>query len=205
MISEQLWGPQPIDKKSVMNVDKKLQIAETSLSLLRSCSSLFLDAGSTTYEIAKIMCTHVQKELTVCTTDLHIADLLRQEERFHVYFCGGMVDRSTASVGGEFSVHMIRALHADLAFVGCDAVTVKDGAMGTRIANIMVKQAMIEHSLQSALVADSTKFGRVSFATIAPLSAFDFLVSDRDISDDVRQCAVKCGVQTLPPRRPVFR
>jgi DeoR/GlpR family transcriptional regulator of sugar metabolism len=197
ILTEQKWNTDTIETKSVTNVDKKQSIANSCMRLLHPCSSIFLDAGSTTLEIAKLMCTELHKELTICTTDLHIADLLCKQERFHVYFCGGKVDGSTSSVGGQFAVQMIRALHADLAIIGCDGLTIKDGAMGTRMEQAGVKQAMIEHSLQSALVADSTKFGRVSFVTIAPLTAFDYVVSDSNLSEDMQHLVTKSGTKVI--------
>ncbi|MCL6443793.1 MAG: DeoR/GlpR family DNA-binding transcription regulator [Alicyclobacillus sp.] len=197
ILSKQTWEPETIAQKSVTNKELKQSIAAAVVTLIRPNSSVFLDAGSTTFEIANAIRTKFLHPLTICTSDLRIANMLSEEERFQVYICGGHVDSSTSSAGGQFAVQMIMSLHAELAIIGCDGLTIRDGAMSARISQVSVKQAMIERSLQSVLVADSTKFGRVSFATIAPLSAFDYLVSDEHMDDEMKDALQKASVQVL--------
>jgi DeoR/GlpR family transcriptional regulator of sugar metabolism len=197
ILAEQKWIPDTIETKSTTNIERKQAVARKVLDLLRPNSSIFLDAGSTGFEVAKQLSQAFREPLTICTPDLHIADLLAKEERFEVYACGGRVDGATSSAGGAFALQMIRSLHADLALIGCDGLTIKDGAMSARMEQLQVKQAMMEHSLQSALMVDSSKFGRVSFVTIAPLSTFDYVISDDELGDSMRESMKKAGVELM--------
>lgn len=197
VLSRSKWTPDAIEVKVTTNISLKRMIAQNALKIFSPGSSIFLDAGSTTLEIAKALCKQFEHTLTICTTDLKIADVLSNEERFQVYSCGGYVDRNTFSVGGKFSIDMIEALHADLAIIGCDGLTLKDGAMGTRTVQVDVKKAMMGHSLQCALVVDSTKIGRVSFATIAALSAFDYVISDEGLDDEQKENIRKLGAEII--------
>ncbi|WDM02171.1 DeoR/GlpR transcriptional regulator [Alicyclobacillus cycloheptanicus] len=199
VLSTQTWEPESITQKSITNIHLKQVIAQTALRIIQPGSSIFLDAGSTTYEIANAIRTMYSEPLTICTSDVRIANLLAGEERLQVYICGGSLDTTTASAGGHFAIQMIMSLHADLAIIGCDGLTIHDGAMSSRITQVEVKQAMLARSLKSALVADSTKFGRVSFASIAPLRAFDYIVSDSLVDAETRDALEKASVEVVLP------
>ncbi|WP_026962809.1 DeoR/GlpR family DNA-binding transcription regulator [Alicyclobacillus herbarius] len=197
ILAEQKWMPDSLEVKSTANTEQKQAIARKVMSLLKPNRSIFLDAGSTAYEVAKELTASFEEPLTVCTPDLQIAQHLAQTRRFQVYTCGGLVDPATGSSGGSFAIQMIQALHADVALIGCDGLTVKDGAMSARTEQVAVKQAMMARSLQVALLADSSKFGRVSFATIAPLHAFDYAVVDEIFDETLAEGLRKAGVELI--------
>ncbi|WP_067926800.1 DeoR/GlpR family DNA-binding transcription regulator [Alicyclobacillus shizuokensis] len=197
IVGEQKWMPDSLEVKSTANIQQKQAVARKVMTLLKPNRSIFLDAGSTAYEVAKELTASFLEPLTVCTPDLQIALLLSQTPRFQVYACGGLVDSATASFGGAFATRMIRSLHADLALIGCDGLTLKDGAMSARVEQVSVKQAMMERSLQVALMTDSSKLGRVSFATIAPLHAFDYAVMDDGVDETLSEGLKKSGVQVV--------
>ncbi|MCY0894576.1 MAG: DeoR/GlpR family DNA-binding transcription regulator [Acidibacillus sp.] len=197
ILTQWKWTTDTIEVKSTTNIELKQTIARNALQIIHANSSIFLDAGSTTLEIAKLLSSEFIHSLNICTPDLQIASILSKVKQFEVYSCGGLVNRSTESVGGPFCIHMIKSLYADLAFIGCDGITLKDGAMATQISQVDVKQAMIDRSLQCALVADYTKFGRISFATISALSTFDFMVSDGNLEPGIRLNVEKFGVKII--------
>jgi DeoR/GlpR family transcriptional regulator of sugar metabolism len=47
------------------------------------------------------------------------------------------------------------------------------------------------------LIADSSKFGRLSLAVVAPLSAFDVLVTDSGVADETAAELTRAGVQVV--------
>lgn len=194
---EQTWKPETITQKSVKNIEAKQKLAKSILQIIHPNSSIFLDAGSTTFEIASTLSRDFLDTLTIGTSDLRIAELLAAEERFQVYILGGSVDSSTTSASGHFAINMLQGLHAELAIIGCDAVTVQDGAMSAKISQVQLKQAMMSRSLQSALVADSSKLGRISLASIAPLNDFDYLVSEKALDAETTKFLEDLAVEVL--------
>jgi DeoR family transcriptional regulator of aga operon len=67
-------------------------------------------------------------------------------------------------------------LHADLAIVGCTGVA--DGQVtNVNLPEAAVKRAMIESAATRMLVADVSKFGRRDLVAVAPLDAFDTIVT----------------------------
>ena len=65
----------------------------------------------------------------------------------------------------------------------------------------MVKKAMIDVSDRVYLVADSTKVGKSSFATLGKLSMVDTIITDSNISKDdealFRSYDLKCIIAQL--------
>lgn len=191
-----LWDTEPIEQKAAVHSEEKRRIAQHARTLVQSGGAIFLDAGSTTMELARQWLADLSlTSLTVCTPDLQIAWLLARDLRFTVLTPGGRVDGRTGSLTGPFADQVLRQLRADLAFIGCDAVTLRDGAMSTRPEQAALKRTMMECSLQSVLLADASKFGRMSLAVIRPLQDFDMVITDAgmpvDAADEFRQSGVE--------------
>jgi len=65
-------------------------------------------------------------------------------------------------------------------------ISLKSGLTYPGISDICVKRAMIESANEIFLVADSTKIGKNSFASLGALSLIDCLLTDSKIkSDDI--------------------
>ena len=74
--------------KSVKNHGQKERIAEKCVEFIREGTTVYLDAGTTTYEIAKRIMD--KENMTVITNDLEIA-LLMKNSRAELILCGGSV------------------------------------------------------------------------------------------------------------------
>ena len=59
----------------------------------------------------------------------------------------------------------------------------KAGLTYPSISDIVVKKAMVEAAAVTYLVADSTKIGKTSFASLGAMSLIDFLVTDAEIEE----------------------
>ena len=60
-----------------------------------------------------------------------------------------------------------------------------------------VKRAMIEASSEVYLVADSTKFGKASLASLGGLELVDVLVTDSGISESQRELCESRGLKVV--------
>jgi DeoR/GlpR family transcriptional regulator of sugar metabolism len=64
---------------------------------------------------------------------------------------------------------------------------------------VEVKRAMIAAAREVVLVADNSKWGRVTLAQIAPLSAITTVVTDAALPPEARRAIEAAGVQVLMP------
>ena len=69
-------------------------------------------------------------------------------------------------------------------FLATAGITLKAGLTYPSISDIVVKRAMIESANTVYLVADSSKIGKSSFASLGALSLTDYLITDSKINED---------------------
>ena len=61
-------------EKSTLQIDTKIKIAQRCAKMVRRGNTVFLDAGTTTFEIAKLICDI--PSITIVTNDIEIARFL---------------------------------------------------------------------------------------------------------------------------------
>jgi len=95
-----------------------------------------------------------------------------------VLVTGGLVRNGELSLTGGMAEDAFGALNCDLAFIGVAGVCAAPGLTEYNPDDARVKRAAIAAARRSVVLADSSKLGRVAFATVAPLSAVDAIVTD---------------------------
>jgi DeoR/GlpR family transcriptional regulator of sugar metabolism len=183
-------------KESQMSLEK-LAIANICCKMIRPNTSVFLDTGSTSLSLARSLKQRSDLALTVCTNDIQIAYELMGNRSFTVFSSGGKLLSDTCSFAGHFAENMIKSFRADIAFIGCDSVSLKFGAMTSSHELVSIKQAMIAHSRRAVLVCDSSKFERMSIAKIADLSSFERIVTDSKIPKDIHEKIEESGITCI--------
>ena len=91
-------------QKQTSNKTEKEKIAGMCASFVAEGDIIFLDAGTTTYEIAKRI--KGIKNTLIVTNDLEIARLLEDGEP-ELFICGGRVQKSTGSMFGRYAAEML--------------------------------------------------------------------------------------------------
>lgn len=157
---------------------EKLAIARAAARLIEPGSSVLLDAGTTTLEIARAL--RDVRDLTVATTSLPIA--LELASRAQVTVVGGALKERTVALIGPLAERAIEQLHVDVAFVGANGVSVAAGVTTPTWEEASVKARMIAAATTAVVVADGSKIGEVTFARVASLDEVDLLITDASAS-----------------------
>src|SRR6202030_2167429 len=97
----------------------------------------------------------------------------------HLVVVGGLHLPTMAFVGPQ-AVESVRSISADVAVVGCDGLTVREGLTTPHELVAEVGSVLIERARRTIVVAASTKIGRRGFTPMAPTSAVDVVVPDSD-------------------------
>lgn len=163
------------------NLDKKEKIASKCVEYIESGDSIILDSGSTTTEIAKKLKGF--KNLTVITNALNIAMLLGTEPGIDLIVTGGEFKPPTLSLTGQKAADFFQGIYVQKLFLATAGLSLKAGLTYPSINDIVVKKAMIDAAETTYLVADSTKIGKSSFASLGALSLVDYIITDSDIND----------------------
>ena len=161
------------------NMEKKTAIGRKAASLIENGDTIILDSGSTTTEIAKQILG--KKGLTVITNALNIALLLGADPGIEVMVTGGEFKPPTLSLTGQKAADFLENIHVDKLFLATAGISLRSGLTYPSISDITVKKAMIDAADVTYLVADSTKIGKNSLASLGALSLIDYLITDQDI------------------------
>ncbi|MDR6906822.1 DeoR family transcriptional regulator of aga operon [Agromyces sp. 3263] len=162
------------------SVEPKRSIGEYAASLVRSGQSVILDVGTTTLQIARALRARADlDDLVVFTNGLSIALELEDEiPRFTVVVTGGTLRPKQHSLVHPLAGSMLEEVHADLAFIGCNGVDPAHGVTNANLPEAAVKALMLRAAARAVVVADGSKLGEVHLGRIAPIDAFDVLVTD---------------------------
>ncbi|MGH3262899.1 MAG: DeoR/GlpR family DNA-binding transcription regulator [Trebonia sp.] len=154
----------------------KAAIGTAAASLVNEGDTVIIDVGTTTLELARAL--HGRRGLTVVTASLPIAVELGGDPDIRVIVTGGQVRSGELSLTGGITEDVFGALNCDLAFIGVAGIRATPGLTEYNPDDARVKRAAIAAARRSVVLADSSKLGRVAFATVAPLSAVDAVVTD---------------------------
>ena len=175
--------------------EEKREIGRAAAALIPSNSSLFLNIGTTTEEVARALLHHVG--LLLITNNLHVASMLYPLEGIDVVIAGGPVRRSDGGVVGARAAEMIQSFKVDFAVIGVSSIDTDGALLDFDVREIEVAQTIIANARTVVLVADSSKFTRRASARIGHLSEIDILVTDQAPSADFRELCVREKVRLI--------
>jgi DeoR/GlpR family transcriptional regulator of sugar metabolism len=166
--------------KAEIQHQNKLKIGRRVASMIDNGMKVLLDAGSTTEEVVKIICTKIENRaltrVTIATTSVNIADMISDccvtmgfDDDFsavRLFIPGGQIRPSTQAIVPAFEAGrtQLAALSSivggfDLGIVGVNGVDL-DGALTTHAnAEATNKRDILDVSNVKVIVGDSSKIG----------------------------------------------
>lgn len=163
--------------KSSRYKEEKKRIGLTAASLIKDNQMIYIDAGSTTYEIIPFI---KAKNITVVTPGIPHMGLLGQSG-INTIVLGGQLYWSTQAIIGKTAADQLESLFFDIAFIGANGIYEKSGFFTSNELEAMTKSKAIEHSQICYVVADSTKFNQLRSAKFASLD--EAIIITNDVSD----------------------
>jgi len=157
----------------------KTAIGAAAARLVSSGQSIYIDAGSTAMALAVALVErHELGDLVVVTSGLTIALALEPAlPRFTVVVTGGTLRPLQHSLVNPFAAPMLDSLRLDIAFIGCNGIHPEHGVTNLNLPEAEIKTRVLRSSTRHVLLADASKLGNTEVAVIAPIAAFDTLVT----------------------------
>ena len=168
----------PIGVKQSLHRAEKMRIAEAAVKLIGDGQTIVLDSGTTTAEIAKRIRGLKVQSVNVITNALNIAVLLAGLPHVTLIMPGGVLRPSSYSLGGPQAEAALQGLHADILFLGFDAMDPEIGVMTPHLLEARLNMRMLEIARTVVAVGDSSKIGRRSLSVIATIDQIDRIITD---------------------------
>lgn len=169
--------------------------ARSAASLVSDGESIILDSGSTTTEVANHL--HDKQGLKVTTNALNIALILGAEPTNSIHVTGGEFKAPTLSLSGEKAGAYFENIFAQKLFLAIGGISFEAGLTYPGLNDLYVKMAMIKSAARVYLVADSTKIGVTSFASLGGIDLIHTLITDAGISNQARAAFEAKGVEII--------
>jgi DeoR family transcriptional regulator, glycerol-3-phosphate regulon repressor len=165
-----------LDVREAANAGAKRAIGERAALLVPDGASVIIDSGSTTQAVARALTA--RHRLAVYTNDWRIALLLGRRNDNRVTLLGGELSDNEDATFGLDTVQQLSQYHADFAFVGAGGITPEGHLTDyTRMA-AEVRSRMIAAANLAIVVADNSKFGRVTPVRINGFEAVRHVVTE---------------------------
>lgn len=192
---EQIIGTDGLlSARSGKNIDAKALIAQKALTLIQPNTTIFLDSGSTTTALAKVI---PDEHLLICTSGLSCAGDLARLEHAQVFLPGGNLNRFSLSLNGSRSVEAVKGLAFDQYFMGVTGYTPEAGIACGSDEEASLKRACIRQADEVIALMDSSKVGHRSTFNVCDLDSVDIVVSDGKLPADFVQRCKNAGVEIL--------
>lgn len=150
-------------EKATIHQDEKLAIARYGASLVNKGETIFIDAGTTT--LAMIEFIQAEPALVV-TNGIEQAALLI-DKGFETLILGGKLKAGTKAIVGTTAFQQLKQYRFQKAFMGMNGIDVEYGLTTPDPEESAIKALMIQQANLAFVLADESKFGKVSFSKVA--------------------------------------
>ncbi|MFB8024350.1 DeoR/GlpR family DNA-binding transcription regulator [Streptomyces sp. NPDC056465] len=192
----------PLRYKAARRADEKQRIAKAAAELVPTGSTVGLNGGTTTSEVARELALRPEPSgggtaLTVVTNAINIANELAVRPQVKIVVTGGVARPNSYELVGPLVDSVLRTFALDYTILGVDAVHPRFGAATHDESEAGANRALAECAGTVIVVADSSKLGRRAFAQVCGTDAVSVLVTDEDASEDVVEEFTALGIEVL--------
>jgi DeoR family transcriptional regulator of aga operon len=170
----------PYRYRSSLGDDDRARIADAAAQLVQPGQVIGLNGGTTTTVTARAITGREDLaadggEITLVTNALNVATEAVLRSHVQCVSLGGVARPESYEVTGPLATLVLRQLSLDVAFVGVNGLTAREGATCRDEAEAAIIRTMIERSKQVVCVTTADKLRVRTFAAICPARRIDHL------------------------------
>lgn len=184
-----------LEKRKSLNVEAKQALAHKAVQYIASGDSVFLDASTTTFYMAKEIKS--MKNVTVITNSIRVINELCGVEGVKVIAVGGMVSNNQSLVGAMTENYITENYFADKMFFSSKGIGDNSIILEGNEQECFIKQRMIKNSRIHYYLCDKSKIGRVGYMRLSSFEDIDFLVTDAEIDGSLKATLDECDVEII--------
>lgn len=179
--------------------DDRARVAEAAAALVRPGQVIGLNGGTTTTATSRAITARedlaIDGHITIVTNALNIATEAVLRPHVQCVSLGGVARPESYEVTGPLAQLVLHQLWLDVAVVGVNGLSAREGATCRHEEEAAIIRTMIERSKQVICVATGDKLGGRTFASICPAERIDHLVTtvgaDRAEVEALREAGVE--------------
>lgn len=187
-------------QKARVSGDEKQAIARAAIRLVEAGDAIAVGAGTTTHAFAR--CLARQRDLTVVTNSLLVANALTRPGGPEVIVTGGSVRASILALVGSTAEQTVSRLRVRRAFISGNGLTANRGLSTPNVQVAALDRAMVAAAEEVVVLADHTKIGVDTMVQTVEPGQISHLVCDEAADEAEVQALRALGVVVhLAPRQ----
>lgn len=176
--------------RQTKNLAAKRIIGRLAAELISDGDNIYLEAGSTCFEIIPYLAK--KKELTIIVNSLHLMSRLHEQVQHKIILLGGQYRQERMDMIGPTAELGISQLSGFTAFTGADDISLESGISGADVATVSFTKMVLRRASRVVFVGDRSKFDNPALYKIADLDDLDVIVTNAWPGDDwVKTCVDK--------------
>ena len=170
-----------LEKRKSTNTDIKARLAKEAVNLIVPGDTIFLDASTTTFYLAKELRTF--KNVTVITNSLRVIEELSDCHDLKVVATGGHLSLNQSLVGNLAEQNITHYFFADKMFFSSRGISKNGGILESNEQECSIKQKMLKNSNEKFYMCDNSKIERIGFAKLAQLDELTGIITNDPLDE----------------------
>ena len=162
-------------KKTTINTDAKIIIAQKAAALIDEGASIFLDGGTTAMYLAKEL---PDIKCNIFTNGIAVAMELAKKKNVNITVVGGQLMKDNLSTSSPAAHAYFDSTNFEIAIVSATAFTPEQGFS----CNSQIESSLLRDIFKKArmvyMMLDSSKIGKINPYTFAMIDDIDVLITD---------------------------
>jgi DeoR family ulaG and ulaABCDEF operon transcriptional repressor len=174
-------------------LEKKRAIARRAVSLCEDGETVFIDGGSTTFQMSEFLRA---TRLQIITNSFAMARALVGLSENTIVLAGGTIYPDSQLILDPFQEESFRNYYAAKVFMGVYGID-EMGATNTDPLLIRTERAMIDHGRELIILADSSKFSRRGSLMLCGFESIRAVITDSGIDEAQKGMLSVRGVELI--------
>lgn len=166
-------------------LEEKRRIGQFATSLIEANDNLILDSGTTIAEMAQYIPEHINLNIT-CYNYYTLTQLFPKED-VSITLAGGLLHKADQMFESSYANELIKNQRANKFFLAASGIHEALGITCAHNYEVLTKRAAMSSALTIILLADSSKFGMIRTAYVAPLNTVDIIITDSGLSNEWKE------------------
>lgn len=180
-------------EKLTLHTKEKQQIGEAAAALIEENMAVFIGNGTTTMEIIRHL--DPTKPFKAFTNALTHAMELANFPHVELSVIGGHLRWKSYAMVGPLARRALQGVYFDLVFLGVDGISAERGLTIPSLNEAETAREILLAGEQIVIVADHSKFGKVTHGQIARLDEVDLIITDQGVDAEFLVLLADAGVQ----------
>ncbi|KKI90083.1 hypothetical protein WQ54_23500 [Bacillus sp. SA1-12] len=185
----------PVDERTHQFSREKIAIGKAAAQLVKEGQIIILDAGSTTWYVAKNL--PESGNLTVITNAMNVAEECSKDDSASIYLLGGKLRRNSMSLVGPQAEIELQNYNADYVFLGTSGISLRQGFTSSDLYEANMKRAMVRAGQKIVVVADHSKLKKAGLTTFCQFEETDIFITSELADKEMVKEFEKRGIQVI--------